>query len=90
MLVCINTWALYKKGLHYGTWCKIGDYEDVLDELKELQVEKGLDDAFEPFLVTWDKDELNLCKKGVTLEYLREVYGKFDELEEYEKKRVYY
>lgn len=85
MRVCINTWTLYNEGLHRGTWCEIEDYEDTLEELKEIQEENDLGSDIEPFLADWADDDLGLCKEHSDLEKLREMYEAYDNLSDYEK-----
>lgn len=85
MRVCINTWALYNEGVHLGTWCDVEDYEDTLEELKEIQLEYDLGDDLEPFLADWEDDDLGICDEGTNLEWLKDTYERVSELSEYDK-----
>lgn len=85
MRVCINTWALYNKGVHLGTWCEIEDYEDTLEELKEIQLEYDLGSDLEPFLADWEDDDLFICEEGSNLERLKEIYERVSELSDSER-----
>lgn len=85
MRVCINTWALYNEGLHLGNWCDIEDYEDTLEELKEIQEEYDLGDDLEPFLADWEDDDLNVASESADLEKLKQIYEAYDNLNDYER-----
>lgn len=90
MRVCINTWALYNEGLHLGTWCNIEDYEDTLEELKEIQLEYDLGDDLEPFLADWEDDELGICSESCDLEKLKDTYESYDNLDDNERECLAY
>lgn len=90
MQICINTWALYNEGLHLGSWCSLEDYEDTLEELKELQLSYGLDDDIEPYLADWEDDELGVCSEGISLDTLKAIYEQYEGLEEWERDAVRY
>ena len=90
MRVCINTWGLYNEGLHLGTWCDIENYEDVIEELKEIHEDNDLGDDLEVYCADWEDDDLEICREHSDLEELRETYEKYAELDDWERDIISY